>query len=268
MKLRAPSLGRLFRKKLGLALGGGGARGLAHIGILKVLEEEGLRADFVAGTSVGSLIGALYCCGYGWRELADLARSIDWTDLIAFTVPRLGLVNARKLERLVERLTEKRTVEQLPVPFRAVAVDITSGEEVVLSSGPVSRAVRASASIPVIFEPARWEGRLLVDGGMLDNVPTGVVRDMGAEVVVAVNLSGEMSKSRPPENLADMVIYSLELLIHGQGQRGTAAADVPVVPDLAGFSYRSLAHREELIRRGETAMRAALPTLLRRLRRA
>jgi NTE family protein len=268
MKSKPSPLRKLFPRKLGLALGGGGARGLAHIGVLKVLEEEGLKADFVAGTSVGSLIGALYCCGYGWPELAELARSTDWSDLVAFTVPRLGLVNARKLERLVERLTDRRSLEQLPIPFRAVAVDITRGEEVVLSSGPVSRAVRASASIPVIFEPARLGGRLLVDGGILDNVPTGVVRGMGAEVVVAVNLSGEMSKSRPPENLVDVVIYSLELLIHGQGQRGTAAADVPVVPDLGGFSYRSLAPREELMKRGEAAMRAALPALLRRLRRA
>jgi NTE family protein len=253
--------------KLGLALGGGGARGLAHIGVLKVLEEEGLAADFVAGTSVGSLIGALYCCGYGWRQLAELARTTDWSDLVTFTVPRLGLVNARKLERLVDHLAGGRSLEELPIPFRAVAVDITSSEEVVLARGPVSRAVRASASIPGIFEPTPWEGRLLVDGGLLDNVPSAVVRDMGAEVVLAVNLSGERIKSRPPENILDVMLYSLEVLMHGQGQRGTAAADVPVVPDLEGFSYRNLGRLKEMVERGELAMRAALPALLRRLRR-
>ena len=253
--------------KLGLALGGGGARGLAHIGVLKVLEEERLAADFVAGTSVGSLIGALYCCGYGWRQLHELARTTDWSDLVTFTVPRLGLVNARKLERLVDRLAGGRSLEELPIPFRAVAVDITSSEEVVLARGPVSRAVRASASIPGIFEPTPWEGRLLVDGGLLDNVPSAVVRDMGAEVVLAVNLSGERIKSRPPENILDVVLYSLEVLMHGQGQRGTAAADVPVVHDLEGFSYRNLGRLKEMIERGEQAMRAALPALLRRLRR-
>jgi NTE family protein len=257
-----------MKRKLGLALGGGGARGLAHIGVLKVLEEEGLAADFVAGTSIGSLIGALYCCGYTWEQLHELARSTDWSDLVTFTVPRLGLVNARKLERLVARLTGGRTIEQLPVPFRAVTVDITAGEVVVLAEGPVSKAVRASASIPGIFEPTRWEGRLLVDGGLLDNVPTGVARDMGADVVLAVNLSGERVQSRPPENILDVLLYSLEILIHGQGQRGTAAADVPVVPDLAGFSYRNLGRLAEMIERGEVAMRAALPALRRKLRRA
>jgi NTE family protein len=254
-------------RKLGLALGGGGARGLAHIGVLKVLEEEGLAADFVAGTSVGSLIGALYCCGYGWRELQELASTTDWSDLVTFTVPRLGLVNARKLERLVDRLVGGRTIGELPIPFRAVAVDITAGEEVVLTQGPVSRAVRASASIPGIFEPVRWEERLLVDGGLLNNVPSDVVRDMGAEVVLAVNLSGERVKSHPPENLLDVLLYSLEVLIYGQGQRGTAAADVRVVPDLDGFSYRNLGRWKEMVERGELAMRAALPTLRRRLRR-
>ncbi len=254
-------------RKLGLALGGGGARGLAHIGVLKVLEEEGLAADFVAGTSVGSLIGALYCCGYGWRELAELARSTNWQDLVTFTVPRLGLVNARKLERLVDRLTRGRTIEQLPIPFRAVAVDITAGEEVVLDRGAVAQAVRASASIPGIFEPTPWEGRLLVDGGLLDNVPSAVARGLGADVVLAVNLSGERVKSHPPENILDVMLYSLEVLIYGQGQRGTAAADVQVVPDLAGFSYRNLGRLEEMIERGEQAMRAALPALQRRLRR-
>ena len=256
-----------MKRKLGLALGGGGARGLAHIGVLKVLEEEGLAADFVAGTSVGSLIGALYCCGYTWQQLHELARSTDWSDLVTFTVPRLGLVNARKLERLVGRLTGGRNLEDLPIPFRAVAVDITAGEEVVLAAGPVARAVRASASIPGIFEPTRWEGRLLVDGGLLDNVPSAVVRDMGADVVLAVNLSGERAKSRPPENILDVLLYSLEVLIHGQGQRGTAAADVAVVPDLAGFSYRNLGRLEEMVERGEAAMRAALPALRRKLRR-
>ncbi len=256
-----------LKRKLGLALGGGGARGLAHIGVLKVLEEEGLAADFVAGTSVGSLIGALYCCGYGWRQLAELARSTNWHDLVTFKVPRLGLVDARKLERLVDRLAGGRRLEQLPIPFRAVAVDITAGEEVVLAEGPVSRAVRASSSIPGIFEPTPWEGRLLVDGGLLDNVPSGVARDMGAEVVLAVNLSGEQARNRPPESIVDVVIYTLEVLIHGQGLKGTAAADVAVAPDLTGFSYRNLGRLKEMLEQGEKAMREALPALLRRLRR-
>ena len=266
MKRDFSPLRLLRRRKLGLALGGGGARGLAHIGVLKVLEEENLRPDFVAGTSVGSLVGALHCCGYTWRQIHDVAASTNWNDLASVVVPRMGLVNTKKLERLVDRLVGGKSFEELSVPLRVVATDITRGEEVILAQGPVSRAVRASASIPGIFEPTRWEGRLLVDGGLLDNVPTGVVRDMGAKVVIAVNLSGERSATRPPENILDVMLYSLQVLIHGQSLRGTAAADVPVVPDLTGFSYSNLGRLEEMVERGEAAMRAALPALRRRLR--
>jgi NTE family protein len=258
----------LFRKKktLGLALGGGGARGLAHIGVLKVLEQEGFRADCVAGTSVGSLIGALLCCGYTWEQMHELARSTNWSDLVSIVVPKMGLINTHKLERLVDRLAGGRSIEDLPIPFRAVAVDITRGEEVVLKRGLVSRAVRASSAIPGIFEPVRWEGRLVVDGGLLANVPTHVARDMGAEVVIAVDLAADRSKTRDPENILDVMFYSLSILIRGQSQRGAAAADVPVAPDLAGFSFRDLSRLEEMIGRGEEAMRTAVGVLRRKLR--
>jgi NTE family protein len=258
----------LFHKKktLGLALGGGGARGMAHIGVLKALEEEGLAADFVAGTSVGSLIGALYCCGFSWRQLNELARSTDWSDLVAITVPKMGLIKTGKLERLIDRLAGGRSIEDLPVPFRAVATDITRGQEVVLERGLVSRAVQASSAIPGIFEPVRWEGLLLVDGGLLANVPVHVARDMGAQVVIAVDLAADRARNRDPENILDVMIYTLSILIHGQSQGGAAAADVPVAPDLAGFSFRDLSHLEEMIGRGEAAMRAALPVLARKLR--
>lgn len=258
----------LFRKKktLGLVLGGGGARGMAHIGVLKVLEEAGLRPDFVAGTSAGSLIGALHCCGCTWRRLHELARSTDWGDLVAITVPRMGLINTSKLARLVDRLTGGRSIEELPIPFRAVAVDITRGQEVVLDHGPVSRAVQASSAIPGIFEPVRWEGLLLVDGGLLANVPTHVARAMGANVVAAVDLAADRGKTRDPENILDVMLCSLSILIRAQAQRGTADADVAVQPDLAGFSFRDLSRLEEMIERGEAAMASALEPLQRLLR--
>jgi NTE family protein len=258
----------LFRKRktLGLALGGGGARGLAHIGVLRVLEEEGLQADFVAGTSVGSLIGALYCCGYTWKQMKELASSTEWGDLVSIVVPRMGLINTGKLERLVARLVGGRSIEDLPIPFRALGVDITRGEEVVLARGSVSQAVRASSAIPGIFEPVRWEGLLVVDGGLLANVPTHVARAMGAQVVLAVDLAADRTKTRDPENILDVMLYSLSILIRGQSHRGAAAADVPLAPDLAGFSFRDLTRLEEMIGRGESAMRASLEALQRKLR--
>lgn len=254
------------RKKLGLALGGGAARGLAHIGVLKVLDEERIPVSCVAGSSAGSLIGVLYCYGYGWREIRDLAREIDWTDLVTMTLPRMGLVNAQKLEGMVRRLIKGKRIEDLRIPFRAVAVDIARAEEVVLQEGPAARAVRASSSIPGIFEPTPWEGRLLVDGGIMNNVPADVARRMGADVVVGVNLSADLKKEKPPENLLDVVLYSLYIMIHGVAQEGLGKADLIVAPDLRGFGYHNLNRLDEMIDRGERAMLAQLGNLRRKLK--
>lgn len=254
------------RRRLGLALGGGAARGLAHIGVLKVLAEASVPVDYVAGTSVGSLIGALHCCGYGWQDILRIARDIDWTDLASFTVPRRGLVRNDKLEHLVDRLVGGRRIEDLSVPFRAVAVDISRGEAVVFQEGPVATAVRASCSIPAIFEPTDWQGRVLVDGGLMNDVPADVARSMGAQVTVGVDLSAERPGGRPPENILEVVLFSLGILMRSRSQPGLESSDILVRPDLREFALHDLKHLEEMVARGEQAMRAQLPALRTRLR--
>ena len=247
--------------KLGLALGGGAARGLAHIGVLKVLEEQQIAVSYVAGTSAGSLIGSLFCAGLSWRELKETARNIDWGDLVSPSWPTLGIVNPDKLEKILERLLPKKRFEDLPVPFRAVAVDIESGEEVVLQSGSVARAVRASCSIPGIFQPTEIDGRLLVDGGLMNDVPTDVVGRMGADRVIGVDLNADRIVPKRPENLIEIFYRSLNILIYNSAQRARRQADLMLVPRLEGFAYHDLGRLDELIARGEQAARDHIKAL-------
>jgi NTE family protein len=253
---------RRFRgRKVGLALGGGAARGLSHIGVLKVLEEQGIELSYIAGTSAGSLIGSLYCAGLSWRDIKSTARDIDWGDLVAPTWPTLGLAKSDKLERTLGRILRNKSFTDLRIPFRVVATDITTAEEVVLSTGPVAPAVRASCSIPGIFEPTELEGRLLVDGGLLNDVPTDVVKDMGATVVIGVNLNSDRITARKPENLMEIFYRTLNILIYNSTQKAQKSADVMVTPRLGGFAYQDLNRLDELVAKGEQAMREQLGKL-------
>jgi NTE family protein len=247
--------------RIGLALGGGAARGLAHIGVLKVMEEQQIGIRFIAGTSAGSLIGSLYCAGFGWQRIKDTARDIDWSDLVSPTWPTLGIVSSQKLEKTLNRLLGSKRFDDLDIPFRAVAVDITSGEEVVLQSGSVARAVRASCSIPGIFEPTELDGRLLVDGGLVNDVPTDVVRDMGADRVIGVDLNADRVIPKRPENLIEIFYRSLNILIYNSAGRAKRASDLMVVPRLEGFSYHDLGRLDELVERGERAARDQMEAL-------
>ncbi len=248
-------------KKIGLALGGGVARGMAHIGVLKALEEEGIPVDFVAGTSAGGLIGALFCKGFGWRQIREAALGIEWKDLISFRPTRLGFARTQKLEDRLNDVLQEARFEDLRVPLRVVTVDIATGEELVIGRGPVARAVRASASLPGIFEPTCWEGRMLVDGGLVNDVPADVARAMGADLVIAVDLNRDRVGGRPPENVIDVILDSLNILLRNACQKGITHADVLIVPDLAGLGYRNLKQLETFIGRGEAAMRAGMERL-------
>ena len=226
-----------------------------------MLEEEGVPVECVAGTSAGSLIGSLFCAGHKWREIRDLAREFDWADLITPTWPRLGIICADKLERaLDERLSHVR-FEDLRIPFRAVTVDIESGEEVVLHEGPVAPAVRASCSIPGIFEPVELAGRMLVDGGLVNDVPISVVREMGAECVLAVDLNADRVVPRRPANLMDVFYRSLNILVYENARRSRDRAEVTVIPALEGFARHDLTRLDELVAAGEHAMREKLGEL-------
>lgn len=253
-------------KTLGLALGGGAARGFAHLGVLKALNEAGVRPDFVAGTSAGSVVGALFCAGHSWEEILHKTATMKWTNLVTLTLPRLGLVRPEGLGELIDALVGGSMVEDLDIPFAAVAVDLVAACPVVIDTGPVTDAVVASCSIPGIFVPAERDGALLVDGGVLNSVPADVVRSMGAGFVMAVDLNADVHGSKEhPENLVEVIIRSMALMMGATSSRGLGEADLVIRPDLAGFSYHDMSRRDEMVARGEQAALRALDQVTRML---
>jgi len=251
--------------RIGLALGGGAARGFAHIGVLKVLEEENIPVHMVAGTSVGSLVGSLYCAGFRWQEIASFTKDVNWGQLAKPIWPTNGLVSSEKLEQTLNSVLKSSTFADLKLPFSAVAVDISQGEVVVLEHGAVAPAVRASCSIPGIFTPTEIDGRMLVDGGVLNSVPADVVRAMGADVVIAVNLNSDRKKNGKPENVIDMLFYSFNLMVSKNTETTLRAADVVIEPDLRDLGYYSLKKHDVAIARGEEAARRLIERIRARI---
>jgi len=175
--------------KVGLALGSGSARGLAHIGVLRAIEEAGIEVDCIAGTSIGAVIGAIYSAGK-LEGLTERFLQFDWKRIISLldpVFPRSGLIDGQKIDDFVRAHVQAQRIEDLPIPFRAVATCIMSGEEVVVGAGDLIEAVRASISVPGIFTPLRSNGRILVDGGLVNPVPVSVARAMGADLIIAVD---------------------------------------------------------------------------------
>ncbi len=246
---------------IGLALSGGAARGFAHIGVVKVLQQNEIPIAYVTGTSVGSIVGALYCGGYDWQEMIDIAQSLKWQELVSPTLSGMGLVSSKKLEGFMGELLGEMDFDELEIPFRAVAVDISRGEEVVFSSGPVARAVRASSAVPGIFEPLMEDDRALVDGGVMNNLPVALARDMGARKVIAVDLNADRADVAQPVNLLDVTLRSFVMLLNVSSVDGRADADVLIQPKLDEFSYHDLSVADELVKRGEDAATEVLKKL-------
>jgi NTE family protein len=182
--------------KIGLALGSGSARGLAHIGVIKALVEEGIQIDYMAGTSIGALIGAVYAGG-GLDRLEEFMHTVDWRMIASycdFVFPRVGLLQGEKINRFIDRFLPVKTFEETDIPFTAVATDLITGEEVLLKKGDLVQAVRASISLPGIFQPVKFNGSYLVDGGLVNPVPANIVKAMGADFVLAVDLSLDVAR--------------------------------------------------------------------------
>lgn len=185
---------RRHPKKIGLALGSGSARGWAHIGVIQALSEAGIRVDCVAGTSIGAMVGAVYASGK-IDELEEIVLQFDWKHILHFfdiVFPKSGLIDGMKVADFIRSHVEEKNIEELLIPFRAVTTDLTTGHEVVIQDGDIIEAVRASISLPGIFTPVRKNGKILVDGGLVNPVPVSVVREMGADFVIAVDLSRDI----------------------------------------------------------------------------
>ena len=244
---------------IGIALGGGFARGMAHIGVLKVLEEESIPVRVVAGTSVGALIGAAYCSGVSVEELEDLARSVRFTTFARWTVSRYGFASNDRMVSFLTRTLKVRTFEELRIPLGVTATDFNSGEGIVFHSGEIIEPVRASCAYPGMFLPVNIRGRWLVDGMLSHPVPTRPLREMGADRVLAVHLKGQWSKDGAPRHLFDVIGQSFAIAQDMMSHLWRGAADVVVEPDVAGFAYDDFKRAPELVASGEVAMRKAMP---------
>ena len=275
------------RPKIGLALGGGGARGMAHIGVIRALEELHIPVDYVAGTSMGSIIGGLYACGYTPDEMEKLIRSIHWETLFEDAPERPeqsfrqkeddfehliplqfglnfkegglvlppGLIAGSKLGFVLQSATLPCTVgsfDELRIPFRAVATDIQTGEPYIMSRGDLARAIRASMAIPAIFTPVELEGRLLIDGGEAQNLPVQTVRAMGADIVIAVNVgSSGAAEAARPQNVGAMIGRLIDLPLQQNTQASAKLADVVITPNLEGYTSGDFVRGAEMIPLGQ-----------------
>lgn len=252
--------------RVALVLGGGAARGFAHVGVIRVLEREKIPIDLIVGTSVGSLVGAIYADKKNSFELEWTAFSLEERDLFDYTFisPTQGFVRGERIEEFVLKKVSARELQQLKIPLSVVATDIQNGEAVILQNGSVAQAVRASSSIPGIFIPVRHQGRLLVDGGVLNNTPVDVARKMGAQVVIAVNLGGGR-KATQVNNIFDAIIQSLHLMAIESTEARLREADVVIVPQVSHIGAIDFSQKKKLLALGIQAAEQALPRLREKL---
>jgi NTE family protein len=246
---------------IGIALGGGFARGLAHIGVLKVFEEEKIPISFIAGTSVGSVIGAAYCSGITAKELEEVAALVRFKHFARWTISRYGIASNDRMITFLQKVLKVRTFEELKIPLAVTATDFVSGDGVVFTSGPLIDPVRASCAYPGMFLPVNIGGRLLVDGMLAHAVPTVPVREMGAGRVLGVYLSAHWVNLKGPRHVFDVVGQCFSIAQQKMCGIWQAAADLVLTPDVRGFSYDGFERAPELIRAGETVARAALPKI-------
>ena len=250
--------GRRKPRRIGLALSGGGARGAAHLGVLKVLEREGIRPDCVGGASAGSMVGAGYCAGLSVAEMEEVVLNLQWSKLGRLVRPRLGFFDSQRLENYVTELIGDLQFADLSIPFAAVAVDILTGQLVVLKEGSVAWAVRASCALPGIFTPVERGDQLLVDGGTINNLPVSIVREMGADYVIAVDLLPPQDWHPRPQNLFEMwtlSFYTLLRVTHAEGED----ADCLIAPDVGTYiSMMDFSKTGELIEKGVEAAEAKM----------
>ena len=248
--------------RIGLALGGGAARGFAHVGVIQVLEEAGIRPDMVVGTSAGSLVAALYASGRNGAQLQQVAESLEEAALTDWTLPIFGrgALKGEALARYVSSLVNHKLIEEMPMPLGIVATDLGSGQGVLFRRGSTGTAVRASSAVPSVFQPVTIAGRDYVDGGLVSPVPVGFARQMGADLVIAVDISS------PPEGQAtgdslQILLQPFAIMSKSINRFELKDADVVVRPALAGVKSADFTAKRRSIEAGRRAMQQALPQL-------
>ena len=262
-------------KKVGLALGGGAARGLAHIGVLEVLEKEGIPVDMIAGTSAGAAIGALYAQGKNASAIKAQALDLNWkrlASLVDLALPKTGFIQGKKItDQLKSVIGGDVMFSDLKIPFACVATDIKTGEEIVIRQGSVLDGIRASISIPAIFTLAKREGRYLVDGGLANPVPVSVLKNQGADFIIAVNVTADAGnrtnwgkKAKEP-TIFNVIMQSIYISTYSLVKSSLEGADVIIEPDLADIPYGDFQRAKEVISQGALATQGTIPEIKRQL---
>ncbi|MBP5989131.1 MAG: patatin-like phospholipase family protein [Piscinibacter sp.] len=246
--------------RIGLALGGGAARGFAHIGVIQALEDSGIRPDLVVGTSAGSLVAALYASGLHSPELIRLADAMDEASITDWAFPGRGLIRGEALAKFVREHTGGRNIEQMALPLGIVATDLDSGAPILFQRGDAGLAVRASSAVPAVFQPVKIGTREYVDGGLVSPVPVRFARQMGAEVVIAVDISAVPEGNATGDPLR-MLLQTFAIMGRSINQFELREADVVLRPRLPGVSGADFAARKRIIQAGREAALAALPDL-------
>jgi NTE family protein len=247
--------------KVAVVLGAGASKGFAHIGVLKVLESNRVPVHMIVGTSVGSFVGSLYAYGFDAFQLQKMSFSIEKADIIDFTIPDNGFIKGEKIEEFVNRLVRNTPIEKLNIPFLAVATDIQSGQETVFQRGNTGTAVRASCSIPGIFRPVKIGDRTYVDGGVVSPVAVLAAKRLGADIVIAVDISSDI-ESTPPAGTIDTILQSISIMYSKLSSIQISKADVVIKPKVGRISPGDFTKRHEAVMEGEKAAIEALPVIM------
>jgi len=254
------------RPKLGLALGGGFARGIAHIGVLRVFEEQEIPIDFIAGTSVGALIAATYASGTSLHEMERQGIETRFHDFGRWTLSRMGMASNDRLEHYLHKFTTAQFFSELKIPLSIVATDIISGKSVHFTEGELGPAIRASCAYPGLFLPVQHQGRTLVDGFLTETVPAEAAREMGADIVVGVHLEPGLIES-PPRNTIEVISRSFSIIQTAAAQLWHTDVDVLIEPEVHHILWDEFVKTPQLVVAGEEAARAALPKIRQALTR-
>lgn len=252
----------MFPPAIGLALSGGAARGIAHIAVLEVLEEEGIPIHAIAGTSAGSIVGALYAAGMPLSAIKRILLTAKWKDLLKLTIPIKGLISSEGIYRFMDEILPVKKFSDLLIPFSAVATDLHTGEKVSIMSGSVAKAVQASCSLPVIFTPTEINRKPLIDGGAASQIPVRTVREeLGAKIVVAVNVNYKAIELDQYDTIIKIAAHLSALWASRNAREEEKLADVVIPVNTKGIALYDLSKSRELLRRGRKAAEDKLPEI-------
>jgi NTE family protein len=246
--------------KIALVLGAGASKGFAHIGVLKVLESHKIPFHMIVGTSAGSFVGSLYAYGYNAFQLQKMSFSIEKGDILDITIPDNGFIKGEKLEEYINEKVKNTPIEKLKIPFYAVTTDLQYGQEVVFGKGNTGTAVRASCSIPGIFNPVKISDRLYIDGGTVSPVPVDAAKRLGADAVIAVDISADIG-IKPPDGTVETILQSISIMYARLSSIQITKADIVIHPKVGSIGSGDFSKRHEAVLEGEKAALEALPEI-------